>query len=88
MLVANNVNIQIESLTLAKNFNFTLEPGQVTAVLGPNGAGKSTLLKAIFGDVNLASGSISHYGDELDSKSLLLMACQVWLHATGHRLTG
>lgn len=70
MLVANNVNIQIDTLTLANNFNFTLEPGQVTAVLGPNGAGKSTLLKAVFGDVTMASGSISHYDDELDTKSL------------------
>lgn len=47
MLVANKVNINIDTLTLANNFSFTLEPGQVTAVLGPNGAGKSTLLKAI-----------------------------------------
>ncbi|MCA0937105.1 ABC transporter ATP-binding protein [Vibrio alginolyticus] len=70
MLVANNVNIQIDTLTLANNFNFQLVPGQVTAVLGPNGAGKSTLLKAIFGDVNMASGSISHFDDELNSKSL------------------
>ncbi|WP_423840428.1 ABC transporter ATP-binding protein [Vibrio mytili] len=70
MLTAKNVNIQIESLTLANNFNFTLEPGQVTAVLGPNGAGKSTLLKAIFGDVTLKSGSISHYDDKFDTTSL------------------
>ena len=70
MLVANKVNIKIDGLTLANDFNFTLVPGQVTAVLGPNGAGKSTLLKAIFGDVNMASGSISHNDDELDIKWL------------------
>ncbi|NAZ55230.1 ATP-binding cassette domain-containing protein [Vibrio toranzoniae] len=70
MLVANKVNIKIDTLTLANNFSFTLEPGQVTAVLGPNGAGKSTLLKAIFGDVNMTSGSVSHYDDELDTQFL------------------
>lgn len=70
MLIAKNVSIQIDTLTLANNFNFTLEPGQVTAVLGPNGAGKSTLLKAMFGDVNMASGSISHLDDKLETQPL------------------
>lgn len=70
MLVANQLNIQINSLTLARDFNFTLKPGQVTAVLGPNGAGKSTLLKVIFGDVNLVSGSISHNDDKLNPRLL------------------
>ena len=40
-----------------------LHPGEVVGIIGPNGAGKSTLLKAVFGLVDIRSGSI-HLGDE------------------------
>ncbi|HAM26685.1 MAG TPA: ABC transporter ATP-binding protein, partial [Microbacteriaceae bacterium] len=34
-------------------------------IIGPNGAGKSTLLKAIFGQVNIRSGSVILKGDNI-----------------------
>ena len=40
-----------------------LFPGEIVGIIGPNGAGKSTLLKAVFGLVDVRSGSI-HLGDE------------------------
>ncbi len=40
-----------------------LYPGEIVGIIGPNGAGKSTLLKAVFGLVDVRSGSI-HLGDE------------------------
>ncbi|MCY3862586.1 MAG: ABC transporter ATP-binding protein [bacterium] len=40
-----------------------LHPGEVVGIIGPNGAGKSTLLKAVFGLVDIRSGSI-YLGDE------------------------
>lgn len=70
MLKADTLNIQIGSLTLARDMSFTLQPGQVTAILGPNGTGKSTLLKTLFGDIKLNSGTISHQRDQLSIKSL------------------
>ncbi|ENQ8613569.1 ABC transporter ATP-binding protein [Vibrio fluvialis] len=70
MLKADTLNIQIGSLTLARDMSFTLQPGQVTAILGPNGTGKSTLLKTLFGDIKLNSGTISHQHDQLSIKSL------------------
>ncbi|EPE2651283.1 ABC transporter ATP-binding protein [Vibrio fluvialis] len=70
MLKADKLNIQIGSLTLARDMSFTLQPGQVTAILGPNGTGKSTLLKTLFGDIKLNSGTISHQHDQLSIKSL------------------
>lgn len=39
--------------------------GELIGIIGPNGAGKSTLLKAIFGQVNVRSGSISLEGDDI-----------------------
>ncbi|UUM32757.1 ABC transporter ATP-binding protein [Vibrio japonicus] len=70
MLTANNVNIQIGSLTLAREMSFDLQPGQVTAILGPNGTGKSTLLKTLFGDQKLSGGEIRYGGEALSYKSL------------------
>lgn len=70
MLTANQINIQIGSLSLAKNIDFELKPGQVTAILGPNGTGKSTLLKALFGDIKLESGEFSYGENSLTHNSL------------------
>lgn len=70
MLTANQINIQIGSLSLAKNIDFELKPGQVTAILGPNGTGKSTLLKALFGDIKLESGEFSYGDNSLTHNSL------------------
>lgn len=40
-----------------------LRPGEIVGIIGPNGAGKSTLLKAVFGLVDIRSGTV-HLGDE------------------------
>jgi len=39
--------------------------GELIGIIGPNGAGKSTLLKAIFGQVNVRSGSIMLKGEDI-----------------------
>jgi len=39
--------------------------GELIGIIGPNGAGKSTLLKAIFGQVQVRSGSIKLEGEEI-----------------------
>ncbi|ANW04919.1 ABC transporter ATP-binding protein [Bradyrhizobium icense] len=39
--------------------------GEIVAVVGPNGAGKSTLMKAVFGLVNIRSGSIRFASEEI-----------------------
>ena len=39
--------------------------GELIGIIGPNGAGKSTLLKAIFGQVNVRSGTILLDGDDI-----------------------
>ena len=43
---------------ILKGVDFTVEPGEITAIIGPNGAGKSTLLKAIAGLVRAKAGHI------------------------------
>jgi branched-chain amino acid transport system ATP-binding protein len=39
--------------------------GELIGIIGPNGAGKSTLLKAIFGQVNVRSGTILLNGEDI-----------------------
>jgi branched-chain amino acid transport system ATP-binding protein len=39
--------------------------GELVGIIGPNGAGKSTLLKAMFGLVNVRSGTVVLKGEEI-----------------------
>jgi len=39
--------------------------GELIGIIGPNGAGKSTLLKAIFGQVQIRSGSVKLQGKDI-----------------------
>ena len=41
--------------------------GELIGIIGPNGAGKSTLLKAIFGQVDIRSGTIMLNGENITS---------------------
>ena len=45
--------------------SLTARKGELIGIIGPNGAGKSTLLKAIFGLVNVRSGTITLNGQEI-----------------------
>lgn len=43
-------------------------PGELVGIIGPNGAGKSTLLKAMFGLVNVHSGTVELKGQEITNQ--------------------
>ncbi|MFT4029529.1 MAG: ABC transporter ATP-binding protein [Protaetiibacter sp.] len=55
----------IPGVNILNGCNVYVERGELVGIIGPNGAGKSTLLKAIFGLVNVRSGSIELNGDEI-----------------------
>lgn len=42
-----------------------LHPGEVIGIIGPNGAGKSTLLKAVFGLVDIRSGTVRMANEDI-----------------------
>lgn len=55
----------LPGIDILTDTNLQAYEGELIGIIGPNGAGKSTLLKAIFGLVNVRSGSITLRGDDI-----------------------
>ena len=70
MLQVNKLNVTLDTLILAKDMSFSLEPGKVHVIIGPNGTGKSTLLKTLFGDIQPTSGDISFRDTSMKRKQI------------------
>ncbi len=47
----------------------SVEKGKIAVIVGPNGAGKSTAMKAVFGMLNLRSGSVRLDGEDITALS-------------------
>lgn len=52
-------------ITILNGCSFKVRKGAITTIIGPNGAGKSTVFKAIFGLLNLSSGTIRYEGQDI-----------------------
>ncbi len=52
-------------ITILNGASFKIRRGTITTIIGPNGAGKSTVFKAIFGLLNLSSGTIRYDGTDI-----------------------
>jgi ABC-type sugar transport system ATPase subunit len=48
-----------------ENLNFTIDPGQITAIIGESGSGKSTLLRLIYGLIKVDEGEIFFRGQRV-----------------------
>lgn len=59
MITVSNLSIQFGKQVLYKDVNLKFTNGNIYGVIGANGAGKSTLLKAISGELEPATGSIT-----------------------------
>jgi len=55
----------LPGINVLNGCNVHVGKGELVGIIGPNGAGKSTLLKAIFGQVNVRSGSVMLNGDNI-----------------------
>lgn len=49
----------------AKDVSFELKPGEVFGFIGPNGAGKSTTLRCVMGLIEITSGKVTLFGQDL-----------------------
>jgi len=69
LLVATNlVAGYLPGVDILNGCDLEVHPGELVGIIGPNGAGKSTLLKALFGLVNIRSGSVSLQGEDITNK--------------------
>ena len=55
----------LPGVNILNGCSLTAYQGELIGIIGPNGAGKSTLLKAIFGQVNIRSGTVTLEGDDI-----------------------
>jgi branched-chain amino acid transport system ATP-binding protein len=68
LLVADDVTAgYLPGVDILNGVNLTLDDGELVGIIGPNGAGKSTLIKAIFGLVDVRSGSVTLGGDDISN---------------------
>ena len=66
MITVADLRIQFGKRVLFQEVNMKFTAGNCYGIIGANGAGKSTLLKAISGEIDSTSGSISlGYGERL-----------------------
>ncbi|MBU2866284.1 ABC transporter ATP-binding protein [Pacificibacter marinus] len=51
------------------NCELSVEQGEIAVIVGPNGAGKSTAMKAVFGMLNIHTGSVVLDGEDITKLS-------------------
>ena len=65
LVVDDLVGGYVPEVDILKGVDLTLEQGELVGIIGPNGAGKSTLVKAIFGLLDVRSGTVSFRGEDI-----------------------
>jgi ABC-type branched-subunit amino acid transport system ATPase component len=65
VFIDNVVAGYLPGVNILNGCSLVAEQGELIGIIGPNGAGKSTLLKAIFGQVNIRSGTVSLEGEDI-----------------------
>ncbi len=58
----------LPGVNILSNADLYCKEGELVGIIGPNGAGKSTLLKALFGLVNIRSGTVTLRNQNITNK--------------------
>lgn len=64
-LEAKGISVFYGAVRALENVSFNVDANEIVVMIGPNGAGKSTALKAVFGLVDIHSGTIVFDGEEI-----------------------
>lgn len=67
VLVFEDVSIGFEGKQVLENISFKVSPGETRILLGPAGSGKSVLLKLANGLMRPDSGTITVFGEEINT---------------------
>lgn len=67
MLEVNEIDLFYGASQALKHVSLTANKGEVACILGRNGVGKTSLLRAVAGQQNIQSGSISWQGESIAS---------------------
>ncbi len=65
IIKAENINFGYKKERLLKNFNISIDEGEIVGIIGPNGAGKSTILKILSGYLKAQSGTVRILGKNI-----------------------
>lgn len=64
LIKTTNLTLSYENMTVIKDLNFEVSPGDYLCIVGENGSGKSTLVKALLG-LKRPVGGLIEFGDGL-----------------------
>jgi manganese/zinc/iron transport system ATP- binding protein len=67
-VTVRNLSVAYAGRTALRGVDWDAPQSGLVAIVGPNGAGKSTLLKAILGLVPKASGTVTIFGEPVESQ--------------------
>ena len=85
-LVGDNMSGGQGAADILHGCNIFSEKFEIAVIVGPNGAGKSTAMKAIFGMLNIHTGSILLDGENITSLSpqARVSKCMSFVHQTSN----
>ena len=61
-LTLNNVSHMYGDVSILKDLNLSVNPGEIVVLVGPSGCGKTTILNLLSGHIGATSGSIEREG--------------------------
>lgn len=64
-LIGENMTGGYGGADILHSCTIAVEKGEIAVIVGPNGAGKSTAMKAVFGMLNIHSGSVVLDGEDI-----------------------
>ncbi|MFT5894355.1 MAG: branched-chain amino acid transport system ATP-binding protein [bacterium] len=68
-LIAQGMTGGYGSVDILHDCTIGVDKGEIAVIVGPNGAGKSTAMKAVFGMLNIHTGSVILDGEDITSLS-------------------
>ena len=86
LLEIKNADISYGDRVIVKDFNLTMEQGQICSIVGESGSGKTTVIRAVLG--LLAGGGKVTKGDILfEGETLLTKTMEEWRHLRGTEIS-